>query len=155
MKINIGLTEKALKHNSTQLSILLADEYLLYTKTRNYHWNVTGANFQELHKFFEEQYTILDAQIDEIAERVRMLGNTPAASLKDFLKLTRLKEASVQGAQEMLQSLLKDHEHIIKDLRTDIKATSDNEDVGTSDFLTALMEAHEKMAWMLRAYIEI
>ena len=87
MKTNIGITDKNLKASTTILNNLLADEYILYTKTRNYHWNIVGENFQELHKFFETQYDALDISIDDIAERVRSLGHFSLGSLKDFYLL--------------------------------------------------------------------
>lgn len=152
MKNRIGLSEKTVKENTTLLNVLIADEYVLFTKTRNYHWNVARGNFQELHKFFDDQYAILDEQIDEIAERVRMLGETPVARLKDFLKLSHLKEETVTETAEMIESLLHDHEHIITHLRKDIKITAENEDAGTCDFLTKVLGVHEKMVWMLSAY---
>ena len=90
MKTNIDISEKKLKDIATLLNTLLADEYLLYTKTRNAHWNIQGNNFMELHKFFESQYDALDIIIDDTAERVRALGHFALGSLKDFLKVARL-----------------------------------------------------------------
>lgn len=155
MKTNIGITDKNLKASATILNNLLADEYVLYTKTRNYHWNVVGENFQELHKFFESQYDALDVSIDDIAERVRSLGHFSLGSLKDFLSVARLSEkGDATSAKKMLKSLLDDHETIIQILRKDIATTNDKlNDAGTADFLTGLLEQHEKMAWMIRAYL--
>jgi starvation-inducible DNA-binding protein len=92
MKPNIEISDKNLKEVSTLLNTLLADEYVLYTKTRNAHWNIQGQNFMELHKFFQGQYEELDETIDEIAERIRMLGHFPIGSLKDFLAISNLLE---------------------------------------------------------------
>lgn len=155
MKTNIGITDKNLKASATILNNLLADEYILYTKTRNYHWNVVGENFQELHKFFETQYDALDISIDDIAERVRSLGHFSLGSLKDFLSVARLSEkGDATSAKKMLKSLLDDHETIIQILRKDIVTANDKlNDAGTADFLTGLLEQHEKMAWMIRAYL--
>lgn len=155
MKINIGISEKNLRATANILNTLLADEYVLYTKTRNYHWNVVGDNFQELHKFFESQYDLLDVSIDEIAERVRSLGHYSLGSLKDFLAVARLSEkGEAASAKKMLKNLLDDHETLIQILRKDVKTTNDNlDDAGTADFLTGLLEQHEKMAWMIRAYL--
>jgi starvation-inducible DNA-binding protein len=155
MKTNIGITDKNLKASATILNNLLADEYILYTKTRNYHWNIVGENFQELHKFFETQYDALDISIDDIAERVRSLGHFSLGSLKDFLSVARLSEkGDATSAKKMLKSLLDDHETIIQILRKDIATTNDKlNDAGTADFLTGLLEQHEKMAWMIRAYL--
>ena len=139
------------------LARLLADEHVLYLKTRNFHWNVTGARFNDLHKFFEAQYDQLEETIDEVAERIRALGGAAPGSMKEFLKLARLGEASGAfiGADRMLAGLLDDHEALIRTLREDLVTANDiHGDAGTADFLTGLMEAHEKMAWMLRSFLK-
>jgi starvation-inducible DNA-binding protein len=156
MKANIGIPENHLQPLATMLNTLLADEYVLYTKTRNYHWNVTGSSFMELHKLFEGQYEQLDDAIDDIAERSRALGHYALGSLKQFLAITRLVEdESAVGSKQMLQNLLNDHETLIRILRNDIAISADQyKDVGTSDFLTGLMEQHEKTAWFIRSYLQ-
>ena len=156
MKANIGIHENHLQPLATMLNTLLADEYVLYTKTRNYHWNVTGPSFMELHKLFEGQYEQLDEAIDDIAERSRALGHYALGSLKQFLAITRLVEdESAVGSKQMLQNLLNDHETLIRILRNDIAVSADQyKDVGTSDFLTGLMEQHEKTAWFIRSYLQ-
>lgn len=92
MKLNIDISEEKLKLVATNLNTLLADEFILYTKTRNAHWNIQGKNFIEMHKLFESQYDSLDVIIDDTAERVRTLGHFALGSLKDFLQVTRLSE---------------------------------------------------------------
>ena len=157
MKLNIGLSDQDGKGVIDILNVLLADEYVLYTKTRNYHWNVVGPQFHDLHKFFEAQYEELNEVVDEVAERVRALGGTALGSLTEFLKQTRLKEHPGQSAStlEMVKNLLMSHEAIIQSLRVDLERCADKcHDMGTSDFLTGLMEQHEKMAWMIRAMLE-
>lgn len=157
MNLNIGLTDRQRAGVVDILNALLADEYLLYTKTRNCHWNVVGPQFSDLHKFFEAQYEELDEIVDEVAERARSLGGRAAGSLAEFSKLTRLKEppGSTPDARQMLANLLADHESIIRILREDLETAVDrHKDAGTNDFLTGLMEQHEKMAWMLRAFLE-
>ncbi len=153
MKPNIGLTDAQRAGNVAILSALLADEYVLYTKTRNYHWNVTGPHFNDLHKFFETQYDAIDEKIDEIAEFIRSLGEKSPGSLAEFSKAARLKEASgSENSAQMVQQLLADHEAIVRQLRSDIGKAGDEfnaDDV--ADFLTGLAEEHQKMAWMLRA----
>jgi starvation-inducible DNA-binding protein len=156
MKANIEISEANLQETATVLNTLLADEFVLYTKTRNAHWNIQGMEFYDLHKFFEEQYDILADMIDEIAERVRMLGHYAIGTMKDFLAITRMIEGNYEfsNQQQILQTLLEDHETIIRTLRRDAElATNQYRDLGTADFLTGLMEKHEKMAWMLRAHI--
>lgn len=157
MKPNIGISDKNRKGSIEILNQLLSDEYVLYTKTRKYHWNVTGPQFNDLHKFFESQYEVLNGIVDEVAERARQLGSVSFGTLAEFTKHTRLKEKPGQNpsAQGMIQELLTDHEAIIRSLRTDLDACANQyQDMGTSDFLTGLMEQHEKMAWMLRAFLK-
>ncbi|HZV13174.1 MAG TPA: DNA starvation/stationary phase protection protein [Candidatus Kapabacteria bacterium] len=156
MKPNIEISDKNLKEIAKRLNTVLADEYVLYTKTRNAHWNIQGNNFMELHKFFEGQYEALDTIVDDTAERVRALGHFSAGSLKDFLSITHLSEQKHDfgNQKQMIQTLLDDHETIIRVLRNEITIIAEKfRDLGTSDFITGIMEQHEKMAWMLRAYI--
>lgn len=151
--LNIGLNVDQRSGVTALLQQLLADEYVLYTKTRNFHWNVSGPRFYDLHKFFEAQYEEIDETIDEVAERIRSLGGISAGSLAEFLKNTRLTEQAGANLNPdaMVEKLLDDHEAIIRSLRQDVKTTNDEfGDAGTSDFLTGLLEDHEKMAWMLR-----
>jgi starvation-inducible DNA-binding protein len=156
MKANIGITEKNKQAIAAVLNGLLADEHILYTKTRNYHWNYEGDNFMEMHKFYEGQYDELEEIIDEVAERIRMLGHYPEGRMKDFLKLTRLQEQDYTTVQtEQVKNLLADHESIIISIRKAIDDVNETwKDAGTADFITGLMEQHEKMAWMLRSYLK-
>ncbi len=157
MKTNIGLSEKSRQGCAAILNAVLSDEYVLYTKTRNYHWNVTGSDFSELHKFFESQYEELDDIVDEVAERARSLGGRSFGTLAEFLKGTSLQEAPGRypAAGAMIRNLMTDHEAIIVRLRTNVETCATKyTDAGTADFLTGIMEQHEKMAWMLRAYLE-
>jgi starvation-inducible DNA-binding protein len=157
MTPNLGLTAPQRSGAVALLKPLLADEYVLYTKTRNYHWNVTGPHFNDLHKFFEAQYNALDEKIDEIAEFIRSHGEKSPGSLAQFLGATRLKEADAEpmGATPMVQDLLASHEAVIVQLRKDIDAAGDQFHASdVADFLTGLLEDHEKMAWMLRSILE-
>jgi starvation-inducible DNA-binding protein len=157
MKTNIGLSEEQCGGVAKILNTLLSDEYLLYTKSRNYHWNVLGPQFNDLHKFFEEQYTELTEIVDDTAERARALGAWALGTLTEFSQQARLSEHPGQypRAREMIANLLADHEAIIRQLRTDLETCAEKyHDMGTSDFLTGLMEKHEKMAWMLRAFLQ-
>lgn len=156
MKPDIGITDDHRTAVVTILNSLLSDEYVLYTKTRNYHWNVVGPQFNDLHKFFEAQYGELNDLIDEVAERARTLGGPAFGTLAEFARHARLKEHPAQALDSaaMLASLLADHEAIVRQLRADLEvAATTHRDAGTSDFLTGLMERHEKMAWMLRAFL--
>ncbi len=155
-QVHIGLAAENREAMIQRLNKVLADEQLLYTKTRNYHWNVTGIHFSQLHELFEEQYNSLQLIADEVAERSRMLGGTAVGTMAEFLEQTRLSETpgASPSAPDMLTNLLDDHEQIITALRDDIKAcTEEFNDEGTADLLIGTMRAHEKMAWMLRAMI--
>ena len=156
MKLNIGLTKEQRESVIGLLKATLADQYVLYTKTRNFHWNVTGPQFHDLHKFFESQYEELDESIDETAERIRSLGGVSPGSLKEMLAASRLKEVPGReiSAKEMVWALLADHEAVILQLRKDIDTSQEKfKDSGTADFFTGLIQDHEKMAWMLRAIL--
>jgi starvation-inducible DNA-binding protein len=156
MSVNIGISDDNRQRVVAVLNTLLADEFLLYTKTRNYHWNVTGPQFNDLHKFFESLYEELDDVVDEVAERTKALGGRAFGTLEEFRTSARLgeKPGTVPPAREMLASLLADHEAVIRTLREDIGAVNDRyQDVGTADFLTGLLEKHEKTAWMLRSFL--
>lgn len=153
---NIGLEKDVLKKDNELLNAYLADLHVLYIKTRKYHWNVAGPSFKEYHEFFEEQYKELEEIIDQVAERVRTLGGKPLSTMADFIGETSLEEdrSGEVKTVDMFTRLLADHEQLTRELREDVD-TCDEElkDAGTADFLTGLMEAHEKMAWMLRKYL--
>ncbi|MBK7497839.1 MAG: DNA starvation/stationary phase protection protein [Ignavibacteriales bacterium] len=156
MKPNIEISEINLKASALLLNTLLADEYLLYTKTRSAHWNVQGQNFIEMHNFFETQYDSLEVIIDNVAERVRALGHFALGSLKDFIDITRLIEHNndFTDNKNILQTLLEDHESIVRFLRKDISLSDEkHRDLGTASFMTGLLEQHEKMSWMLRSHL--
>lgn len=157
MQPNLGISAEHLANAAHALNIILADEYILYTKTRNAHWNVEGADFHAKHLFFETQYHELDEIIDGIAERIRSLGHYAAATLQSFLALTHFTETirNNNDGAGFIKELLNDHESLIMHLRTSLDIfANDFKDMGTSDYLTGLMETHEKMAWMLRAHLK-
>ena len=156
MKPEIGLKEKELHKSINLLSVILSDEVTLYTKTRKFHWNISGDSFMELHKLFEAQYKELEETIDEVAERISKLGGNTIGTMKEFSKLARLKESpdKYPSQKEMLKELLGDHETVIVELRKDIETCSEKiKDAGTCDFLTKVMEDHETIAWVLRRYL--
>ncbi len=153
---NIGLDKAVLKKDNELLNAYLADLHVLYIKTRKYHWNVAGPSFKEYHEFFEEQYKQLEEMIDQVAERIRTLGGKPLSTMRDFIDSTSLEEdhSGEVKTVNMFERLLADHEKVVRELRDDVKTTDEDlDDAGTADFLTGLMEEHEKMAWMLRKYL--
>lgn len=154
---NIGISDKNRAAVAGILNRVLADQTVLYTKIRKYHWNVTGRLFYSLHILLEQQYTALGLASDETAERARSLGAPAIGTLKEFLECTSLEEqpGDYPDAETMIANLVADHEKVIRNLREFVDATADDyHDTGTSDYLTAQMETHEKMAWMLRAFLE-
>jgi starvation-inducible DNA-binding protein len=156
-KIDIGISEDNRQAVANILNHLLADEFVLYTKTRKFHWNVKGIHFHDLHLFFESQYKELAEIMDEVAERIRKLGHYSLGTLQQFLDETNLLEHTDDGssAEVMIEALLEDHETIIRELRKAIDPIQEkHKDAGTADFLTGLMEQHESMAWMLRSMLQ-
>ena len=154
MKINIGIDEDQRKAIAHGLSILLDDSYTLYLKTHNYHWNVTGPMFQTLHTLFETQYNELALAVDEIAERIRALGEFAPGSYKEYAKLTSIKEADgIPSAEEMIKDLVKGQEAIAKTARSIVPVADHAADEVTLDLLTQRMTVHEKTAWMLRSLV--
>ena len=157
MKTNIGLNDEARLEIGQMLNLLLADEYVLYATTRDYHWNVTGPEFASLHKQFQEQFEQIAQWIDDVAERARAIGVGARGNWADLSKAARLSaDPGVDlAAEHMVSELLALHEEMVVQLRADSKACTDRyKDAGTTDFLTGLMEQHEKTAWMLRAQLE-
>ena len=157
METEIGIKPENLAEVAHSLNRLLADENVLYIKTRNAHWNVEGQDFHAQHKFFEEQYTQLEEIIDKVAERIRSLGHYAEATLQSFLKLTHLTEQTREknDSSGFIKTLLEDHETIIIHIRENInRYANDWHALGSSDFITGLMEAQEKMAWMLRTHLK-
>jgi starvation-inducible DNA-binding protein len=132
----------------------LADTYILYTKTQNYHWNYSGSNFYSLHKLFESQYEELAEAIDEIAERLRALGATVAGTNSAFVKLSSLKEdTKALPSDKMVKQLLRDHREIILELRALSALAEKSDDPATVDLMGRRLNAHEKSAWMLESTI--
>ena len=157
MKTNIGLDDATRLEVGQMLNLLLADETVLYATTRDYHWNVTGPEFRSLHQQFEEQYEQIAGWIDEVAERARAIGTGARGNWEDLTKAARTSADPGIGlpAEHMLAELLALHEDLVVQLRADSDACTERfKDAGTADFLTGLMERHEKAAWMLRSQLE-
>lgn len=152
-------TETLQKHElatANALNILLANEFVLYLKTRKAHWNVTGADFYGKHVFFESQYQQLEQIIDELAERIRISGHFPVASLSGYLALTQISEqtSATTASGSLISDLLQDHNTQLHTIyRTLREVSAALTDSGIAGYLSALAEKHEKMAWMLRAHL--
>ena len=157
LKTNIGISAPDRQEVSTRLNKLLADEFILYTKTRNAHWNIEGPDFHSVHLFFESQYRELELMVDDVAERIRSLGHYAAGTLKGFLDVTHLTETtrSKNDSSGFINELLEDHNSIVEYIRINIEPIAmEFRDYGTSDFITGIMEQHEKLAWMLRSHLK-
>ena len=155
MQVNIGISQKNRAAVAASLNQLLADEHILYNKTRTYHWSVEGPSFMEFHKLYEAQYKILAESIDQIAERIRTIGHFAEGRLKEIIKLATLDEPEAPTDQaKQIENLETDHETMIIKLRKLISDFDEKyKDIGSSDFVTGLLKEHEKMAWMLRSYL--
>lgn len=154
MEMDIGIPESDRRKIADGLARLLADSYTLYLKTHNFHWNVKGPMFQTLHTMFEGQYTELATAVDEIAERIRALGEPAPGSYKQFAALSTIEEETeVVPAEEMIRQLVKGQESVVKTARSVFPAAEAAHDEPTADLLTQRMQLHEKNAWMLRSLL--
>ncbi len=154
---HVGIKEDNREAVVDLLNPLLADQVMLYTKFRKYHWNVVGPNFKPLHDLFEEQYIELERMIDDVAERIRALGGVAIGTMQEFAEHTSLAESPGHNpaAPEMVSELLKDSEAVIKETRVAANRAADNyNDTASENMLADMLELKEKMAWMLRAHLE-
>lgn len=155
MTINTGIDEKHRKEIAEGLSKFLADSYTLYIKTHNFHWNVTGPHFKSLHELFEEHYIDLAAAVDDIAERIRALGEYAPGSYAQFASLTSIKEATeVPNWEDMVAQLIDGHETVVRTARSLVPTLDKAGDEVTHDLLATRMTVHEKTAWMLRSLLK-
>ena len=152
---DFGIPEPRREAIADGLKKLLADTYTLYLKTQNFHWNVTGITFAQLHLLFETQYTELAQAIDVVAERIRALGFFAHASFREFQSLTSIKESTeIPNAREMIHQLVNDQEAVIKTARSVFGIAKVADDDVTLDLLISRMNVHEKTAWMLRSLLD-
>lgn len=150
--IDIGLNETDRTIIAEGLKRLLADSYTLYLQTHNFHWNVTGPQFRELHLMFEEHYTELATAVDEIAERIRTLDVPAPGTYKAFAALSSIKEIEgVPSANQMIDLLTQGHEQVVKTCRETLAPAQEAGDESTAALVSDRMRVHEKTAWMLRA----
>ena len=154
MEADIGI--KKVEKITNLLNATLADLYVLTTKTKKYHWNITGPRFMFLHEMFQKQYEAMDDFIDEVAERITSLGTKAIGTLDEFQKASQLEEHPEDFPDEegMIEDLLTDHEIIVKTIRKNIAICSEHEDEGSADLYVQLIRFHEKTAWMLRSHLE-
>lgn len=154
--LNTGISASDSAGVAEALNKVLADEFVLYTKTLNFHWNIEGRDFHALHLFLDDQYHQLQIIIDSVAERIRKVGHFATGSMQEFLDAASLKEHSGNASvsEQMIAELAADHDAIIRNTRKLVDEFDQKyDDAGSSDFITGIMKEHEKMAWMLRASV--
>ncbi|EKO3564680.1 DNA starvation/stationary phase protection protein [Vibrio metschnikovii] len=150
--MNIGINESDRINIAQGLKRLLADSYTLYLQTHNFHWNITGPQFRELHLMFEEHYTELAVAVDDIAERIRSLDVAAPGTYKEFAELSSIKEVvGLTDGVEMVNILTESHEQVIRTCRDVLKLAQAADDESTASLVSDRMRVHEKTAWMLRA----
>jgi starvation-inducible DNA-binding protein len=150
--IDIGINQQDRVTIAEGLKRLLADSYTLYLQTHNFHWNVTGPQFRELHLMFEEHYTELATAVDDIAERIRTLDVPAPGTYKAFAELSSIRETEgVPGAGDMVDILTRGHEQVVKTCREVLAPAQQAGDESTVALVSDRMRIHEKTAWMLRA----
>ncbi len=153
--MDIGLSEDYCESMADSLGGVLADTYALMLKTQNYHWNLKGKHFRDLHLMFEEQYGDLWEAVDMIAERIQMLDGTAPGSFSEFNELSNISSAdSKLNADDMTRDLLEDHERMLREIRNVLEDADEGGDDGTVDMLTERIREHEQTSWMLRSRLE-
>jgi starvation-inducible DNA-binding protein len=150
----LNLDKSKTKNTVKELNVLLADYHLYYQKLRNFHWNIVGQNFFDLHEQFEDMYDDAKLKIDEIAERILTLRFQPESNFSTYLKVSNLSEASsdIEDSQ-MVRTLLDDHGKIISQMRNVVEVADENDDEGTIDLIGEYIRELEKTSWMLDAWI--
>jgi starvation-inducible DNA-binding protein len=155
MKIDIGINETDREQIAEGLKHVLADSYTLYLQTHNFHWNVTGPQFRELHLMFEEHYTELAVAVDDIAERIRTLGFSAPGTYKALASLSSIEEVEgVPASETMVEILTTSHEQVVKTCRSVLKVAQQADDESSAALISDRMRIHEKTAWMLRATLK-
>jgi len=153
--MDIGIDVKQREEIAKGLSALLADSYTLYLMTHNFHWNVTGPQFNSLHLMFMGQYTEQWNALDLIADRIRALGFPAPGTYKEYVKLASIKEVEgVPKWSDMIRHLVAAQEATARTARKLFPVVDAANDQPTADVLTQRIDIHEKTAWMLRSLLE-
>lgn len=154
-EIDIGISQSHREQVAEKLKVLLADSYTLYLQTHNFHWNVTGPQFRDLHLMFEEHYTELATAVDDIAERIRTLGVFAPGTYKEFATLSNIEETdSVPSGNDMVAILSQGHEQVVRTCRDVLKVAQEADDESSVSLVSDRMVLHEKTAWMLRSLLQ-
>jgi len=150
----LGIEPKKLTKVVKQLNVLLSNYSVYYQNLRNFHWQIVGINFFEIHRLYEELYNDAKLKVDEIAERIRTLGNKPMGKMSEYLRLSDIKETDNDlGDIKMAKTILDNHRYLIKLLRITIKEAGKAGDEGTIDLLGSHLSEMEKKSWMLNAWL--
>lgn len=149
----LGFNSEETKEVVTNLNLLLANLHVHYQKLRNYHWNVTGAEFFDIHETTESEYNEVKEEIDEIAERIRVFGATPISTLEEYLKVSEIKETGTDlKAMEMVKEILNDMEILLSFMVDTVESARSIGDISTDDLVTGFMKRREKIHWMLTSF---
>jgi starvation-inducible DNA-binding protein len=155
MKPNLGISDKNRVEIAAVLAKVLAGTYALQLQTQHGHWNVRGPFFDPLHKLFQAQYEELQLAVDEIAERIRVMGEDAPGTFAEFLKLSPVKQkASFKNSNEIVRFLMEAHDDMIGACKTAIQVSEKGGDEATTDLLTERIASHGKVSWMLRSTLE-
>ena len=150
----LGFKEDSLDNTVESLNQLLANYHIYYQNLRNYHWNISGQHFFDLHAKFEELYNEAKINIDEIAERILTLRRAPMSTLSDYIKHSDIEEKSTMDSKEMVSNVLSNHEVLIRSMRKTIELASKASDEGTVDLIGGFLGSVEKKSWMLDAWLD-
>lgn len=152
---NTDLADAEIENNIDSLNLLLANLHIHYQKLRNFHWNVEGSDFFDLHAFFEEEYNTVKLQIDEIAERIRVFGNKPISTLQGYLEVSSIKEAGTEYQANKMVELIIDDFHALQDSMIKVHENAGSVgDIATQDMMTKYIKRIELRQWMLKSFIK-
>jgi starvation-inducible DNA-binding protein len=149
----IGIKATNIKSTVKELNRLLSNYHIYYQNLRNYHWNISGEHFFDLHEKFEELYNDAKVNIDEIAERILTLRMKPTSTLKEYLEIADIEEKSTTDAREMVKNIIDNQSQLIQNMRDTIESASKIGDEGTIDMLSSFLSNIEKKSWMLDAWV--
>ena len=153
--IRLGFNQKDTSELIDQVNLLISSYHVHYQKLRNFHWNVTGKDFFDLHEKFEELYNFAKENIDDLAERVRVFGARPTATLKEYLEVSKIKEpVGVPHPEEMVDQVLSDFEILLSQMINVLETANDLGDVSTIDLVNSMVKQTEKYYWMFTSWME-
>lgn len=151
----LGFDSEETQEVVKNLDVLLANLHVHYQKLRNYHWNVVGHDFFELHDVFEQEYNAVKLEIDEVAERIRVFGKTPTSTLKEYLEVSEIQETGTDlSSDEMVKEILSDFEILLSFMVECVEAADKVGDIATNDLVTGYIKRTEKLHWMLSSFIK-